>query len=950
MRPLICFVVLLWTTSAHSTTIRVPSGLSSIEDALAFASDGDTVLVEPGLYRVNADFDGKDVVVISEAGPLVTFLKPDTTALPVFTFTSSEPATAEVSGFTISGGRGAALIHIQEASPTIKGNRFTDHESYIGNGAVIFVRQNSASMISQNLFWDNPGAYAVIWGGNPSSPTIINNTVYTGRVGMVLWCEGAIVLNNIVTNCNAGVSVTREMTRGYNNIWGNVSNFSSGSPAPTDISVNPLYIDPSSLRFGLQPVSPCIDAGDPYSWWNDPDGTRSDMGALFFDQRTPIAHNLSIGAEDIAHVVSHSPTFVWSYHDPQSGQAAYEIEVGTDPDWSSAELWASGEIWTADTLSTYSGSSLADGEVYYWRVRVARSSDSAWGAWTESVFRMNTPPPVPSPIWPVQNDQASVVGIQCIVASVEDNEGDSVNYDFEIYAEQALITLLAAEYGVGEQTDSVRSGFFDGLSIGTTYWWVARAADGFEASDWSTAEPFEVRDVMTHDVPSVHGTIQAGMDFAQQGDTVLVAPGLYFGTGNRDLDFRGKGIVVKSDSGAVTTIIDCGGSESDPHIAFYFNSGEDTSSVVDGFKILNAYSGSYQGAAIEIWSSPVIRNCIILDNQCGGISCQSWYYNWYGRKHPVIDSCDIQDNATYGIRSASDGRITNCVILNNGGNGIDLWSPDSIEIAFNFVYGNEGSGLYVLTGSLGNFQIHNNTFAYNTQGIDYYHEPPASGFEMTLTDYSGLMSQNLIVYSLHGGVVASGIAIAPMECNNSFGNTENDWPLYYYLPHAGDSAGNLSLDPLFCDTTDFLGCFRIDSISPCAPDNPANQCGLLIGALGVGCKGAPDSDNDGIADVNDNCPEDSNPDQADIDDDGIGDVCDPTCCVDSTGNVDGDPDDICDMGDLTALIDYMFISYTPPACMVEANIDGEGVIDVADLTRLIDFLFISFTPPAPCQQ
>ncbi|UCC43744.1 MAG: hypothetical protein JSU65_11550, partial [Candidatus Zixiibacteriota bacterium] len=74
------------------------------------------------------------------------------------------------------------------------------------------------------------------------------------------------------------------------------------------------------------------------------------------------------------------------------------------------------------------------------------------------------------------------------------------------------------------------------------------------------------------------------------------------------------------------------------------------------------------------------------------------------------------------------------------------------------------------------------------------------------------------------------------------------------------------------------------------------------------------------------------------------------CCVNLTGNVDNDPEDICDIGDLTKLIDFLFISYTPPVCMEEANCDGstDGVVDMGDLTKLIDFLFISYTPTAPC--
>ena len=80
-------------------------------------------------------------------------------------------------------------------------------------------------------------------------------------------------------------------------------------------------------------------------------------------------------------------------------------------------------------------------------------------------------------------------------------------------------------------------------------------------------------------------------------------------------------------------------------------------------------------------------------------------------------------------------------------------------------------------------------------------------------------------------------------------------------------------------------------------------------------------------------------------------ACGTGCCVGLTGNVDGDPGDMVDLSDLTGLIDYLFISFTPPACMEEANVDGdpEGVVDLSDLTGLIDYLFISFTEPAPCQ-
>ena len=53
----------------------------------------------------------------------------------------------------------------------------------------------------------------------------------------------------------------------------------------------------------------------------------------------------------------------------------------------------------------------------------------------------------------------------------------------------------------------------------------------------------------------------------------------------------------------------------------------------------------------------------------------------------------------------------------------------------------------------------------------------------------------------------------------------------------------------------------------------------------VGCV---DSDNDGLNDDLDNCPDDNNPDQEDVDCDDIGDVCDPL--IDCTEGVDCDND------------------------------------------------------------
>jgi len=179
------------------------------------------------------------------------------------------------------------------------------------------------------------------------------------------------------------------------------------------------------------------------------------------------------------------------------------------------------------------------------------------------------------------------------------------------------------------------------------------------------------------DVPGDSTTIQAGINGASFGDTVMVSNGTYTGSGNRDLDFGGKAILVTSANGPWKTIIDCQGDSLNPHRGFYFNNNEGSGSIVQGFTITNGWA--MDGGAVYIWdASPTITGNIIEFNEAattgGGIFCATF------------SSPTITDNSIMGNQAM-------------GGGGIYCWEDSHPTISDNLIEGNlalmEGGGIFL---------------------------------------------------------------------------------------------------------------------------------------------------------------------------------------------------------------------------------------------------------------
>ena len=101
-----------------------------------------------------------------------------------------------------------------------------------------------------------------------------------------------------------------------------------------------------------------------------------------------------------------------------------------------------------------------------------------------------------------------------------------------------------------------------------------------------------------------------------------------------------------------------------------------------------------------------------------------------------------------------------------------------------------------------------------------------------------------------------------------------------------------------------------------------------------------DTDEDGVVNSDDNCPDTYNPDQADIDSDGAGDACDACDNVNVyvMGNVNGDVEDaapLIDVIDVLYLID-LILDDNYPGCTGEvADYTGDGNINFMDAIFLV---------------
>ncbi|KPJ50336.1 hypothetical protein AMJ40_03140, partial [candidate division TA06 bacterium DG_26] len=296
---------------------------------------------------------------------------------------------------------------------------------------------------------------------------------------------------------------------------------------------------------------------------------------------------------------------------------------------------------------------------------------------------------------------------------------------------------------------------------------------------------------------SAISSIQAGIDFSSEGDTILVYPETYYeniNLGRKNIVLASLFLTTADTSYIKSTVID--GNSSGNVVVLGYQ--QDSTTVISGFTIQNGYGMS--GCGIDCLArNPTISHCIIRDNSGvrdgSGIRC--------GGGSPIITHCTIIRNglgatmyaAGIWCHSLSDPIISDCTIKENGnaqclGGGIEcLYSNPSLTnlvVTGNAAY--EGGGIlcYLSNPTLTNVTISDNIGYHSGGGIQCW-------------ESSNPVLVNTILWNnkpqeIH---VHSGSAIA------TYSDIQGGWP----------GQGNIDVDPLFADPDH--GIYEVFSGSPC---------------------------------------------------------------------------------------------------------------------------------------
>ncbi len=300
----ILFASTLLPSTALATTINIPADYPTIQQGIDASSNGDTVLVNPGTYGENVNFNGHNIVLGSlfltteDTSYISTTIIDGDSSGSVVRFENGEDSGTVIAGFTIMHGRtspyGGGIYCVSNSNPVIRNNIIRDNFGFstggspLGGGIYI---GDSGPLIMENLITNNevhgdPGAGAGICGMNSASVIIGNviadNTAYGvfgGMGGGIFFgasspvISGNIVVYNTTTEPGIGGGLLfGECTAllSANTIFGNTSHWGSAiysESSDLDITNTIIWGNGADSNIVYQGTIPILNYCDIQGGW-----------------------------------------------------------------------------------------------------------------------------------------------------------------------------------------------------------------------------------------------------------------------------------------------------------------------------------------------------------------------------------------------------------------------------------------------------------------------------------------------------------------------------------------------------------------------------------------------------------------------------------------------------------------------------------------------------------
>jgi hypothetical protein len=159
-----------------------------------------------------------------------------------------------------------------------------------------------------------------------------------------------------------------------------------------------------------------------------------------------------------------------------------------------------------------------------------------------------------------------------------------------------------------------------------------------------------------------YSSLSLGLYWASAGDTILVYPGEYTGSSNRELTMPAWDVTLMSRDGPETTLLNLEG-----YPGIFVDQAQTVSTVIDGFTLTDVSGYGNYGILVSNGAGCTIRNCIFTEgatlrtNAAGTTRIRGCEFanNYYGaRLHDCtqasVRNCVFRDNG-YGFAASNDG-------------------------------------------------------------------------------------------------------------------------------------------------------------------------------------------------------------------------------------------------------------------------------------------------------